>query len=506
MTPPPDHSTSVPLPEGLEPLDRLARNLAWTWDAQIASVLAEVDPGGLAAASGNPVGMLAGAAPERLAELAADAGFRERLASAVARLDERLAAPGWYATLSDAPRAIAYFSPEFGLSEALPQYSGGLGILAGDHLKAASDLGVPIVGIGLFYRNGYFRQLLTAGGAQEEEFVELDPALLPMTPVLATGGAPVLVSVALPGGALHARLWRVDVGRVQLLLLDSDVEANAPAERAVTDRLYGGDSEHRLRQEILLGIGGVKALAACGIEPAVFHMNEGHAGLLAMERVRVLVEDGVDPEHALELVRARTVFTTHTPVPAGIDRFSRDLMQRYFGEGGVPTGLSLERLLSLGAESDGDPGVFNMAALGIRMAARVNGVSRLHGIVAREMFAPLFPGVAPEDVPITHITNGVHAETWVGPEFGALYRTRLGDGYGTRSEGWEALSAADRRRALPGARTREAAPRRRGAAPSAAAGERAWRRSGSSSHGSTTCSTRTHSRSASRAGSRPTSD
>ena len=163
---------------------------------------------------------------------------------------------------------------------------------------------MPIVGIGLFYRNGYFRQLLTAGGAQEEEFVELDPALLPMTPVLATGGAPVLVSVALPGGALHARLWRVDVGRVQLLLLDSDVEANAPAERAVTDRLYGGDSEHRLRQEILLGIGGVKALAACGIEPAVFHMNEGHAGLLAMERVRVLVEDGVDPEHALA-ARAR---------------------------------------------------------------------------------------------------------------------------------------------------------------------------------------------------------
>jgi starch phosphorylase len=441
MTPPPDHSTSVPLPDGLEPLDRLAHNLAWTWDPGIASVLAEVDPGGLAATSGNPVGMLAGASPARLAELAADAGFRERLASAVARLDDRLAAPGWYATLPDAPGAIAYFSPEFGLSEALPQYSGGLGILAGDHLKAASDLGVPIVGIGLFYRNGYFRQLLTAGGAQQEEFVELDPALLPMTPVLAPGGTPVLVSVPLPGGALHARLWRVDVGRVQLLLLDSDVEANAPAERAVTDRLYGGDSEHRLRQEILLGIGGVKALAACGIEPSVFHMNEGHAGFLGMERVRVLVEDGVDPEHALQLVRARTVFTTHTPVPAGIDRFSRDLMERYFGTGGVPTGLSLDRLLSLGAEASGDKGVFNMAALGIRMAARVNGVSRLHGIVAREMFAPLFPGVAPEDVPITHITNGVHAETWVGPEFGALFRTRMGDGYGSRAEGWEGLAA-----------------------------------------------------------------
>ena len=228
---------------------------------------------------------------------------------------------------------------------------------------------------------------------------------------------------------------------MQLLLLDTDVDANGPAERAVTDRLYGGDSEHRLRQEILLGIGGVKALAACGIEPAVFHMNEGHAGFLALERVRSLVEDGVEPEHALQLVRARTVFTTHTPVPAGIDRFSHELMARYFGQGGVPTGLPLERLLALGAEVDGDPAVFNMAALGIRMAARVNGVSRLHGAVARAMFAPLFPGVAVDDVPITHVTNGVHAETWVGPEFSALYRARLGDGYGTRSEGWEHLAS-----------------------------------------------------------------
>src|SRR6476660_1441602 len=240
MTPPPDHSTSVPLPDGLEPLDRLAHNLAWTWDPGIASVLAEVDPGGLAATSGNPVGMLAGASPARLAELAADAGFRERLASAVARLDDHLDAPGWYATLPDAPSAIAYFSPEFGLSEALPQYSGGLGILAGDHLKAASDLGVPIVGVGLFYRSGYFRQLLTAPGAQQEQFVELDPELLPMTPVRGADGAPVMISLALPGATLHAALWRVDVGRVQLLLLDTNVDANGAAERAVTDRLYGG--------------------------------------------------------------------------------------------------------------------------------------------------------------------------------------------------------------------------------------------------------------------------
>jgi glycogen phosphorylase len=261
------------LPNGLGPLARLARNLAWTWDEQIAAVLGEVDPEGLIAASGNPVAMLAAVARERLDELAGDTGFRERLERAEVRLEERLGAASWYATLPEAPAAIAYFSPEFGLSEALPQYSGGLGILAGDHLKAASDLGVPIVGIGLFYRNGYFRQVLTAGGAQQEQFVELDPALLPMTPARGADGAPVVISLALPGATLHAALWRVDVGRVQLLLLDTDVDANGPAERAVTDRLYGGDSEHRLRQEILLGIGGVKALAACGIEPAVFHMN-----------------------------------------------------------------------------------------------------------------------------------------------------------------------------------------------------------------------------------------
>ncbi|MDX6628305.1 MAG: glycogen phosphorylase [Gaiellales bacterium] len=442
MTPPPDPPASTPpLPDGLEPLGRLARNLAWGWDEQIAAVLGEVDPEGLAAASGNPVAMLADCSPARLAALARDPGFRERLERAEARLDERLGAASWYSTLPDAPDAIAYFSPEFGLSEALPQYSGGLGILAGDHLKAASDLGVPIVGIGLFYRNGYFRQVLARDGAQREEFVELDPALLPMTAVRAADGTHVVISVPLPGATLHAALWRVDVGRVQLLLLDANVDANAPAERAVTDRLYGGDSEHRLRQEILLGIGGVKALAACGIEPAVFHMNEGHAGFLSLERVRALVEGGLDPEQALQLVRACTLFTTHTPVPAGIDRFSHDLMARYFGPDGVPTGLTLERLLALGAEAAGDAGVFNMAALGIRMAARVNGVSRLHGRVARAMFAPLFPGLAPEDVPITHVTNGVHAETWVGPEFGALYRARLGDGYGSRPDGWERLAS-----------------------------------------------------------------
>ena len=352
MTPPPERSTIASgLPDGLYALDRLARNLAWTWDDELAAVLREVDPAGFAAAAGNPVAMLAATPAERLEALAADAGFLERLARADARLDERLAAPSWYDTLPVAPQAIAYFSPEFGLSEALPQYSGGLGILAGDHLKAASDLGVPIVGIGLFYRNGYFRQLLTAdgrpgGGVRRSR---------PCPPAAHTGaradGSGLRIAVPLPGAVLHAALWRVEVGRVPLLLLDADVPENAPAERAVTDRLYGGDNEHRLRQEILLGIGGVKALAACGIEPAVFHMNEGHAGFLGIERVRRLVEDAAPtPSTRSRSSAPRTVFTTHTPVPAGIDRFPHDLMARYFGQGGVPAGLPLERLLALGAE------------------------------------------------------------------------------------------------------------------------------------------------------------
>ena len=429
------------LPPALEPLARISRNLAWTWDRTLADVLREIDPDRFDATA-NPVEVLARVAPPRLTELAADAGYVERVAAADAHLTALLSAPSWYSTLADAPASIAYFSPEFGIGEALPLYSGGLGILAGDHLKSASDLGVPIVGVGLFYRQGYFRQILTAAGAQREEFHELDLSLLPVAQVLGSDGAPARVAVPLPGATMHARVLRVDVGRVPLLLLDTDVPENAPAERAVTDRLYGGDSEHRLRQELLLGIGGVKALAACGIEPGVFHMNEGHAGFSGLERIRRLVEEqGLDPAVAFETVRGGTVFTTHTPVPAGIDRFPRELVARTFGPGGIPTGLPLERLLALGAEQD--PAMFNMAVMGIRLAARVNGVSKLHGAVSRSMFAHLWPGLPVDDAPISHITNGVHGETWIGPEFDAIYRSRLGDGYGTQGHGWSTLDVAD---------------------------------------------------------------
>jgi starch phosphorylase len=436
----PHRLTTLPvLPEPLAPLGPLAHGLAAEWDDALAGLFRALAPDSRATA---PLELLAAAAPARLGELAADAGYVEAITAAVARESQRLGAESWYATLpADRPRSIAYLSPEFGVSDALPQYSGGLGVLAGDHLKAASDLGVPVVAVGLFYRNGYFRQHLTASGEQRETFDALDPAALPMRRAVDAAGEPVGISVQLPGALLHAAVWQVDVGRVPLYLLDTDVPENAPAERAVTNRLYGGDREHRLRQEILLGIGGLKALAAVGADPEVFHSNEGHAGFLGIERIRLLVEEqGLDPAAALETVRAATVFTTHTPVPAGIDRFSRELVTRYFGPGGVPSGLPIDLLLDLGAEPEGDPAVFNMASLGIRLAARVNGVSRLHGHVARGMFAAHFPGFEAAEVPIGHITNGVHAETWTGPEFASLYEDRIGDGFGQQMHGYAAMA------------------------------------------------------------------
>ena len=303
----------------------------------------------------------------------------------------------------------------------LPQYSGGLGILAGDHLKAASDLGVPILGVGLLYRSGYFRQSLTHDGWQVERYPALDPHGLPLTRLTDNDGNPIHIAVDLPDARLlRAQIWLAHVGRVPLLMLDSDIEENSPAERAITDRLYGGGAEHRLAQELLLGIGGVRAVRAyCALTgseaPDVFHTNEGHAGFLGLERIRELIEnDGLNFDEALAATRAGTVFTTHTPVAAGIDRFSRELIERAFGGHGsasaVP-GVPIDRVLELGAEDD--PNLFNMAYMGLRLAQRSNGVSVLHGQVSREMFSGLWPGFSPDETPIASITNGVHAPTWV---------------------------------------------------------------------------------------------
>jgi glycogen phosphorylase len=438
------------LPEPLQPLGELAMNLRWSWHPESADLFASVDPDIWEAVSHDPVRLLGEVSSSRLAELSVDRRFLRRLQNAADELDDYLTGDRWYQRLGpDAARSIAYFSPEYGITAVLPQYSGGLGILAGDHLKAASDLGVPILGVGLLYRRGYFRQSLSRDGWQQERYPLLDPYALPIAQLRDESGMPVKVTVGMPGLSVVAQVWKVSVGRVPLLLLDTDIEDNAPAEREVTDRLYGGGSEHRLQQEMLLGIGGVRAVRAyCALTgfpaPEVFHTNEGHAGFLGIERIRELVEhDGLGFDEALEAVRAGTVFTTHTPVPAGIDRFNRDLVLQYFGGDNAWPGVPAERVAALGAEDyeGGDPNIFNMAVMGLRLGQRANGVSKLHGAVSREMFRGLWAGFDAPAVPITHITNGVHAPTWVAREIMDLARREVGTTLVEEAdaEGWEAI-------------------------------------------------------------------
>jgi len=413
------------LPTPLAALEELSTNLRWSWHQPSRDLFASIDERVWSQVGQDPVALLGAVTPERLSALAADQEFLGRMGAAAEDLHAYLTGDRWYQSLDGAPRAIAYFSPEYGIAAALPQYSGGLGILAGDHLKSASDLGVPIVGVGLLYRSGYFRQSLSREGWQQERYPVLDPYGLPLTLLREPDGSPLEVCVGLPGGReLCAQVWQAQVGRVPLLLLDSDVENNAVTERDVTDRLYGGGTEHRLLQEMLLGVGGVRALRAYSRltgapDPEVFHTNEGHAGFLGLERIRELTEDGRHTfDEALEAVRAGTVFTTHTPVPAGIDRFPRDLVEQHFGGDNGAPGVPVDRVLALGAESydGGDGGMFNMAVMGLRLAQRANGVSVLHGEVSRGMFRGLWPAFDSADVPIGSVTNGVHAPTWVAGE------------------------------------------------------------------------------------------
>jgi starch phosphorylase len=435
------------LPEPLAPLGELATNLRWSWHTDTRALFAAIDPDTWEAVGHDPVKLLGAVSPSRLEQLAEDGEFLDRLRTASEDLHRYLTEDRWYQSLGpEAPTALAYFSPEFGITAVLPQYSGGLGILAGDHLKAASDLGVPIVGIGLLYRHGYFRQSLSREGWQQERYPVLDPHELPLTLLRERDGNRLTVTVGLPGDrALGAQVWLAQVGRVPLLLLDSDIEDNGPAEREVTDRLYGGNTEHRIQQEMLLGIGGVRAIRAyCRLtgtpEPEVFHTNEGHAGFLGVERIREYVEEqGLTFDAALEAARAGTVFTTHTPVPAGIDRFPRDLVAQHFGGDNASPGVPVGRMLELGAESydGGDPSVFNMAVMGMRLAGRANGVSRLHGGVSRGMFGGLWPGFDADEVPIGSVTNGVHAPTWTAPEVIDLARREMGARFVATAEGWE---------------------------------------------------------------------
>ncbi len=348
------------LPAPLAPLRILMLNLRWSWHGPTRQLFAEIDQAAWDSSGHDPVAMLALVSPQRLIALASDEDFLRRLAAAVDELNGYLTGPRWYQAsgqLAVGPAAIAYFSPEFGITAALPQYSGGLGILAGDHLKSASDLGVPLIGVGLFYRHGYFTQSLSPEGWQAERYPASDPAGLPVGLLRDHDGAPAKVTVGLAGGAeLGAQIWVAEVGRVPLLLLDAYIEDNEPLMREVTDRLYGGGSDHRLRQELLLGIGGVRAVRRyCEItghpQPEVFHTNEGHAGFLGIERIREYLAEGADFDQAVALTRAGTVFTTHTPVPAGIDRFGKELIGLQFGPDGGEPGLPVEKVLAFGAEA-----------------------------------------------------------------------------------------------------------------------------------------------------------
>ncbi|MFF3227902.1 alpha-glucan family phosphorylase [Nocardia suismassiliense] len=447
------------LPERLAALGELATNLRWSWHPPTQDLFAEMDPKRWLEMGHDPVRMLGEVPAARVDELAADPEYVRRVDAAAADLRDYLAAPSWFERRAgeEGVRGIAYFSMEFGVTEVLPNYSGGLGILAGDHLKAASDLGLPLIGVGLLYRSGYFRQTLSADGWQTEHYPDLDPQGLPLRLLTSDNGgaetAPVLIHVAMPDQrVLRARVWIAQVGRVPLLLLDSDIAENDPELRAVTDRLYGGDQEHRIRQEILAGIGGVRAVRAytnaAGLpDPDVFHMNEGHAGFLGVERIREFVSAGQDFDTALAAVRAGTVFTTHTPVPAGIDRFPMPMVRRYFGgahgesESAMLPGLSVDRIVALGREAD--PSVFNMAHMGLRLAQRANGVSKLHGEVSREMFAALWPGFDAAEVPIGSVTNGVHAPTWAAREWFDKARKHIGAELVEEARGWERLRDVD---------------------------------------------------------------
>ncbi|HWH98176.1 MAG TPA: alpha-glucan family phosphorylase [Pseudolysinimonas sp.] len=435
------------LPPELGALDELAANLRWSWHQPTIDLFRDVDPA-VWEHDADPVGLLGEVSPERLAELAADSGFVDRANALRDDLRAYLIEPRWYQSLSaDAPRSIAYFSPEFGIAAALPQYSGGLGILAGDHLKSASDLGVPIIGVGLFYRAGYFRQSISREGWQEESYPVVDPDGLPIRVLRHPDGSAASVVLALPEGrALTARIWRLDVGRVPLLLLDTDIPENAEELRGVTDRLYGGGGEHRLLQELLLGIGGTRAVKVFAAlegrdEPEVFHSNEGHAGFLGLERAADLIGEGLTFDQAIRVVRAGTVFTTHTPVPAGIDRFEAALIERYFTTDLLP-GVAVADVLALGVEPEDAAATFNMAVMGLRLAQRANGVSKLHGEVSRSMFNALWPDFDAEDVPIGSVTNGVHAPTWTDSEVKALAASKLGTSDTTLAE-WASPDVTD---------------------------------------------------------------
>ncbi|MBU1040686.1 MAG: alpha-glucan family phosphorylase [Proteobacteria bacterium] len=420
------------LPPKLEPLWDIATNLWFSWNNDLTNIFTTIDHNLWVTCQQNPVLLLNRLPQRRIEELARDDFFIQRLADAKRSLDHYLArkhsAFKFPAGREDSP-CVAYFSLEYGIAMCLPIYSGGLGILAGDHLKSASDLNIPLVGVGLLYREGYFRQYMTPDAWQQERYPDHEFEQMPIRPALGQDGNPCVICVDCQGQPLHARVWEVHVGKVRLYLLDSNVPENPPFLRAVTSRLYGGGLEMRLQQEILLGIGGIRALACLGVKPMVIHMNEGHSAFAGLERIRVYMQDhGLSFEAASELTASSSVFTTHTPVPAGNDRFPPELMHAYFEEYARKLNLAFKVFLALGREDPRDEGEqFCMTVLALRLSRFSNGVSKLHGEVSRNMWQKVWPQNPVEDVPIGAITNGVHTPTWVATDMAILYDRYLGN-------------------------------------------------------------------------------
>jgi starch phosphorylase len=413
------HTADIELPPTLERLRELAYDLWWSWSPLAPRLFSWIDPEHWRRYH-NPVQILINVEPQQWMRLLGDPEFRRTFENVVRAWDEYRSRPRWFDAQKEALGGpVAYFSMEFGIHESLGVYSGGLGVLSGDHCKAASDLGVPLVGVGLLYRSGYFRQTVDADGFQQHIYPDYDFARLPILPVQAPGGGVLTVPIDLPGRVVQAAVWKAQVGQVPVLMLDTDIPLNDPADRPITSVLYVRGREMRLCQEIVLGIGGVRALHALGIHPAVWHMNEGHVAFLGLERARERVREGDGLASALKAVASNTVFTTHTPVPAGNEAFDRGLVRRYLDFWTREVGCDSEEALALGTEN----GNFNMTALAIRLSSSSNGVSKLHGHVSSAMWRHLWPG-SPEE-PVTAITNGVHTESWVGPEMRAFYAQHL---------------------------------------------------------------------------------
>jgi glycogen phosphorylase len=429
----------------------LARNLWWSWDHDSTALFREIEPIEWRRVNHNPVALLGRMPPNDLERRSGELVLHGRINYDYRRMEEYLLADRtWGATHAGVLRSrpVAYFSAEFGLHESIPIYSGGLGVLAGDHIKSASDLGIPLIGIGLFYGQGYFRQWLDRNGWQNEEYLETDVTKMPMEPALGANGEPVTVEIRTRSGGIRAKVWRVKVGRCDLLLLDSNVEGNAPEDRELTSRLYGGDGRFRLRQELLLGVGGYRALRALGITPGVLHMNEGHSGFAVLEAIRCrMEEEGVGFAQAAPRVSREVVFTTHTPVPAGHDRFDAGLIEEHLGPLRDSMGLSHDHLMSLGREyPHNHDEQFCMTVLGLKHARRANAVSSLHGEVSRAAWTSLYPGRTEDEVPIGHITNGVHVPTWLASPMFRLYDRHLGPGWHQHSGEariWEGIENVD---------------------------------------------------------------